>query len=90
MQEVSHVSGVLKDRRVGRWGVALAATALMVGGGYLGSAGSALAGDDPDINNVGSPGQDVSVTCYTPMASSDNAPICNAVGGDGAPGAVYR
>jgi hypothetical protein len=81
------VSGVLNDRSGGRLAVALAATALMVGGGYLGSAGSAQAGDI-----VGSPGQDGgSVTCYTPMPSPDNAPVCNAVaaGEDGAPGAVY-
>jgi hypothetical protein len=88
MQEVSHVSSVVNDRRVGRWAVALAATALVVGGGYLGSAGNAQAGDEPDINNVGSPGQDA--TCSTHLPGPDGVPICNAVGQDGAPGAVYR
>ena len=90
MQEVSHVSSVVNDRSVGRWAVALAATAVMVGGGYLGSAGSAQAGDKPDEHNVGAPGQDVSVTCSTPVSSLDHAPVCSAVGEDGAPGAVYH
>jgi hypothetical protein len=94
MQEVSHVSDALNDRRVGRWAVALAATAFMVGGGYLGSVGSAQAGDEPDSNNVGSPGRDgQSVTCYVYTSPRDDAPICNAVGGDGedgAPAVVHR
>jgi hypothetical protein len=96
MQEVSNV---MNDRRAGRWAVALAATALVAGGGFLGSAGSAQAGDEPDIHNVGSPGQDGgSVTCYGPVSvahdpqsSTDNPHICSvaANGQDGAPGAVY-
>jgi hypothetical protein len=84
------LSGVLNDRSVGRWAVALAAAAFMAGGGYIGSVGSAQAGGEPD--NVGSPGRDgQSVTCYA--SPRDDAPTsCNAVGGDGedgAPGAVY-
>jgi hypothetical protein len=87
------VSGVLNDRRVGRLVVALAATALMVGGGYLGSTGSAQAGDEPDIHNVGTPGRDGgTVTCYTSPSPNGKAPICNAAanGEDGTPGVVYR
>ncbi len=86
------MSDVLNDRRAGRLAVALAATALMVGGGYLGSAGSAQAGDEPDIHNVGSPGKDGgTVTCYRSLSPYENGPICNAAanGEDGAPGAVY-
>jgi hypothetical protein len=53
MQEMARVPAALNDRCVGRWGVALAAkAAFMVGGGYLGSVGSAQAGDEPG-NNVG-------------------------------------
>jgi hypothetical protein len=92
MQEVSHVAGALNDRSVGRWVVALAATAAMVGGGYLGSVGSAQAGGEPG-NIVGSPGRDgQSVTCYV-SPRDEPLIICNAVGGDGedgAPGGVYR
>jgi hypothetical protein len=93
MQEVSRVSAALNDRSVGRWAVALAA-AFMVGGGYLGSVGSAQAGDEPG-GNVGSPGRDgQSVTCYAYVSPREATPtICNAVGGDGedgAPGMVHR
>jgi hypothetical protein len=93
MQEVSQVSGALNDRSVGRWVVALAVTAaLMVGGGFLGSVGSAQAGGEPD-SNVGSPGGDgQSVTCYASSPRDDAPTTCDAVGGDGEdgePGAVY-
>jgi hypothetical protein len=86
MQKVSHVFGGPNDRSVRRWAVALAATAAMVGGGYLGSVGSAQAGGEPD-SNVGSPGRDgKSVTCYA--SPRDDAPTtCNAVGEDGEDGA---
>jgi hypothetical protein len=94
MQEVSQVSGGLNARSVGRWVVALAATAALVaGGGILGSVGATYAGGAHD-DNVGSPGrngQDATCTVYrTPLEPS---PDCTAVGedgGDGAPGAVYR
>jgi hypothetical protein len=94
MQEVSQVSGGLNDRSVGRWAVALAATAaLMVGGGHQGSVGSAYAGGEPD-DNVGSPGRDgQDTTCFVYRPSHEPSPGCNAVGedgGDGAPGAFYR
>jgi hypothetical protein len=94
MQEVSHVSGALNDRRVGHWVIALAATAaFMFGGGYLGSVGSAQAGDEPE-NNVGSPGRDgEGATCFAHTSPHDDAPICNAVGEDGEDGesgAVHR
>jgi hypothetical protein len=93
MQEVSQVSSALNDRSVGRWVVALAATAaFMVGGGFLGSVGSAQAGGDPD-NNVGSPGGDgQGATCFAYGSPRDDTSSCNAVGEDGedgAPGAVY-
>jgi hypothetical protein len=90
MQDISHVSGALNDRSAGRWAVALAATAaFMVGGGFLGSVGSAQAGDKPG-NNVGSPGRDgMIVTCYADDVSRlDGTLVCNA--GNGEPGAVYR
>jgi hypothetical protein len=91
MQEVSQVSGALNHRSIGRWTVALATAAFMLGGGFLGSVGSARAGGEPD-SNVGSSGQDgQSATCYA--SPRDDAPTsCKAVGGDGedgAPGAVY-
>jgi hypothetical protein len=94
MQEVSQVSGELNDRSVGRWAIALAATAtLMVGGGYLRSLGSAYAGGQPE-ENVGSPGRDgQDTTCIVNRAPHKPSPDCNAVGEDGgagAPGAVYR
>jgi hypothetical protein len=93
MQEVSHVSAALNDRRVGRWAVALAAAG-MVGGGCLGSVGFAQAGDEPG-GNVGSPGRDgQSVTCYAHVPPLKATPtICKAVGRDGkggAPGTVDR
>jgi len=81
------VAGALNDRSVGRWVVALAATAAS------GSVGSAQAGDEPG-NNVGSPGRDgQSVSCYAYMSPRDDALTCKVVGGDGedgAPGAVHR
>jgi len=83
---VSRVSRVLGDRRSGRWAVTLASSVLMVGGGLLAAAGSAQA---DDINNVGTPGRDHHVTCTTPMSKPGSPPVCNAVGGDGAPGASY-
>jgi hypothetical protein len=93
MQEVSYVSGVLNDRSASRWAVALAATALMVGGGFLGSVGSATAGGEPE-NNVGSPGRDgQDATCVVHGPPHDSSRSCTAVGGDGedgAPGADYR
>ena len=80
------MSGALNCRSVGRWGVALAAAAFMVAGGYLGSAGFAQAAGESDINNIGSPGQDgKSITCYryfdmaTPGPPRDDAPDCDAV-----------
>jgi hypothetical protein len=94
MQEVSQVPGELNDRSVGRWAVALAATAaLTVWVGYLGSVGSAYAGGEPD-ENVGSPGRNgQDTTCFVFRPSHEPSPDCNAVGEDGedgAPGAVYR
>jgi hypothetical protein len=93
MQKVSDLSRELKDRGVGRWAVALAATAALMASGHLGSVGSTFAGGEHD-DNVGSPGrngQDATCTVYrTPL---EPAPDCVAVGedgGDGAPGAVYR
>ena len=93
MQEMSDVLGALHDRSVGRWAVALAATAaFMVGGAYLGSVGSAQAGGgDPGNGNiVGSRGRDgLSITCDAYSVSlRDDALICNvAVNGEGgAPG----
>jgi hypothetical protein len=78
----------VNDRTVGRWVVAIAA-AFMVGG-YLGSAGTAQASDEPG-GNAGSPGRDgQSVTCHA--SQHDRQPICGVVGADGedgAPGAVH-
>jgi len=93
MQEMPLVSELLNDRSAGRWAVALAATAaLMVGGGFLGCAGSALADGKPD-NNVGSPGGDgQDATCFPYMPTQENS-LCNFVGEeveDTAPGAVDR
>jgi hypothetical protein len=63
----------------------------MVGGGYLGSVGSAQAGDEP-ANNVGSSGSDgQNVTCNAYMSPPKDVLTCKVVGGggeDGAPGAV--
>lgn len=93
MQDVSQVTGALNDRGASRWAVALAATAsFMVGGGFLGSVGSAQAGDEPG-SDVGSPSLDgLSVTCAYTVPMRDDALICNVVGDgeDGAPGSVYR
>jgi hypothetical protein len=92
MQDISHVSSALNDRSAGRWAVALAATAaFMVGGGYLGSVGSAQAGGDPGNDSiVGSWGRDgVSVTCNAYSVSLRNDSLtCNVVvnGEGGAPG----
>ena len=91
MQEVSQVSA-LTDRSVGRWAVALTAAVLV--GGYLGSVGAAQAVDEPG-GNAGSPGRDgQSVTCYAYWSPRETNPIiCNAMGKageDGAPGAVHR
>jgi hypothetical protein len=92
MQEMSDVLGALHDRSVGRWAVALTATAaFMVGGAYLGSIGSAQAGGDPGNGNiVGSRGRDgLSITCDAYSVSlRDEALICNVVVNDegGAPG----
>ena len=93
MQEVPHVSGAVVDQSVGRWAVVLAVTAaFMIGGGYLGFAGSAQAG-----GNAGTPGRDgQSVTCDAHQPPRDDVLVCNAVAGnggdgeDGAPGAVHR
>jgi hypothetical protein len=92
MQEMSDVLGALHDRSVGRWAVALTATAaFMVGGAYLGSVGSAQAGGDPGNGNiVGSRGRDgLSITCDAYSVSlRDEALICNVVvnGEGGVPG----
>jgi hypothetical protein len=61
----------------------------MVGGGYLGSVGSAQAGDEPGYI-VGSPGWDGTiVTCHTYSVSPrDDTLVCNS--GNGEPGAIYR
>jgi hypothetical protein len=82
----------VNDRSAGGWAVALAAAFLV--GGYLGSIGSAQAGEEPG-SNAGSPGRDGrSVTCSSYWSPRDNTPvICNVVGEDGedgAPGAVQR
>jgi hypothetical protein len=63
----------------------------MVGGGYLGSVGSAQAGGDPGTGNiVGSRGRDgLSITCDAYSVSlRDDALSCNVVvnGESGAPG----
>ena len=61
----------------------------MVGGGFLGTVGSAQAGGEPG-NNVGSPGGDgLFVTCYAYNAPPlDDTLVCDM--GNGEPGAVYR
>lgn len=66
--------------------VAIAA-ALLAGAGFAASAGLAHAGDEPD--HVGAPGEDgQDVTCTNYYMPPVNAPVCNAVGGDGADGAT--
>lgn len=84
------MSDFLRKGSLGRWAVALAATAaFMFGGGFPGSVGSVQAGDGP--GNVGSPGQDgQDVTCsiYNKVTLvHDNVPICSGVGRDGEDGA---
>jgi hypothetical protein len=88
------VSGELNVRSVGRWAVAVTATAALVaGGGFLGTVGSAYAGGEPE-DNVGSPGRDgQDASCLVFGPPHEPSRDCNAVGedgGDGAPGAVYR
>jgi hypothetical protein len=63
----------------------------MVGGGYLGSVGSAQAGGESG-NNVGSPGRDgQDVTCVaTPPAELACLRRGGRDGEDLAPGVVYR
>jgi hypothetical protein len=85
MLEASHVSGALNDRSGGRCAVALAAA--FMAGGYLGSIGSAVAGDEPG-GQAGSSGRDrQSVTCYEYWSPRNTPILCNAVGGDGEDGA---
>jgi hypothetical protein len=81
MQEVPRMSGALADQTVGRWAVALAATAaFMVVGGYLGTVSSAQAGGEPG-DNVGPLGRDgQSFTCYAYLFPRDDAPVCIVVG----------
>lgn len=62
------------------------AAAILAGAGFAASAGAAHAGDEPD--RAGTPGEDgQDVTCTSSYLPPVNAPICNAVGGDGADGA---
>ncbi|GAA0938501.1 hypothetical protein [Pseudonocardia zijingensis] len=63
------------------------AVAMIIGLGFAASVGLAHAGDEP--GSVGAPGDDgEDVTCTSHYLRPANAPLCNAVGGDGEDGAT--